>query len=157
MHSLNYVWQRGAEDVMNYLSKEAQNEKVKSVLFLMPCHATPYYSTLHCNLPMWFLDCSPRSLYCPAGWIIFSTLSWCPLPSNRCWFGVLFNREDKELDESDQFLIDPVGFTSEIAKNRSLPSHVVLFSSEEKLLRDLLISYSYKEVHAQTCISSVFF
>ncbi|XP_044463121.1 mannosyltransferase APTG1 [Mangifera indica] len=111
---MSLVHQRGAEDVMNYLSKEAQNEKVKSVLFLMPCHATPYYSTLHCNLPMRFLDCSPR--------------------------------EDKELDESDQFLIDPVGFTSEIAKNRSLPSHVVLFSSEEKLLRDLLISYSYKEL-----------
>lgn len=52
--------QRGTEDVMIYLSKEACNEKVKSILFLMPCHATPYYSTLHRNLPMRFLDCSPR-------------------------------------------------------------------------------------------------
>lgn len=52
--------QRGTEDVMIYLSKEAHNDKVKSILFLMPCHATPYYSTLHCNLPMRFLDCSPR-------------------------------------------------------------------------------------------------
>jgi GPI mannosyltransferase 3 len=42
------------------LSKEARDERVKSVLFLMPCHSTPYYSTLHYNLPMRFLDCTPR-------------------------------------------------------------------------------------------------
>ncbi|EEE56164.1 hypothetical protein OsJ_05068 [Oryza sativa Japonica Group] len=52
--------QRGTEDVMFYLSREAQDGRVKSVLFLMPCHSTPYYSTLHYNLPMRFLDCTPR-------------------------------------------------------------------------------------------------
>ena len=52
--------QRGTEDVMNHLAKEAVSEKVKSILFLMPCHSTPYYSTLHRNLPMRFLDCTPR-------------------------------------------------------------------------------------------------
>jgi phosphatidylinositol glycan class B len=56
----DYARQRGTEDVMIYLSKEAQNEKVKGILFLMPCHATPYYSTLHYDLPMRILDCSPR-------------------------------------------------------------------------------------------------
>lgn len=45
---------------MNYLAKEALNGKVESILFLTPCHATPYYSMLHQNLPMRFLDCSPR-------------------------------------------------------------------------------------------------
>lgn len=45
---------------MNYLSREANNGKVKSVLFLTPCHATPYYSTLHENVPMRLLDCTPR-------------------------------------------------------------------------------------------------
>lgn len=55
-----YARQRGTEDVMIYLSKEAQNQKVKGILFLMPCHATPYYSTLHYDLPMRILDCSPR-------------------------------------------------------------------------------------------------
>lgn len=52
--------QRGTEDVMNFLAKEATYGKVDSILFLMPCHATPFYSTLHHNLPMRFLDCSPR-------------------------------------------------------------------------------------------------
>ncbi|KAF0913032.1 hypothetical protein E2562_019806 [Oryza meyeriana var. granulata] len=51
--------QRGTEDVMFYLSREAHDGRIKSVLFLMPCHSTPYYSTLHYNLPMRFLDCTP--------------------------------------------------------------------------------------------------
>uniref|UniRef100_A0A0D3EQH2 Mannosyltransferase n=1 Tax=Oryza barthii TaxID=65489 RepID=A0A0D3EQH2_9ORYZ len=51
--------QRGTEDAMLYLSREAHDGRVKSVLFLMPCHSTPYYSTLHYNLPMRFLDCTP--------------------------------------------------------------------------------------------------
>lgn len=66
------VRQRGTEDVMNHLSKEVLNEKVKSVLFLMPCHATPYYSTLHRNIPMRFLDCSPRFELRKSLWTSFS-------------------------------------------------------------------------------------
>ncbi|GMY35497.1 GPI mannosyltransferase 3 isoform X2 [Fagus crenata] len=111
---MSLVHQRGTEDVMIYLSKEACNEKVKSILFLMPCHATPYYSTLHRNLPMRFLDCSP-------------------------------SEEKGILDESDRFMMDPVNFASEFAKNWSIPSHVVLFDSEERLLRDFLISHSFRE------------
>ncbi|KAH7569299.1 hypothetical protein JRO89_XS06G0140200 [Xanthoceras sorbifolium] len=112
---MSLVHQRGTEDVMNYLSREALNEKVKSILFLMPCHATPYYSTLHRNLPMRFLDCSPR--------------------------------EAKDiLAESDRFMMDPVGFASVIVKNGTLPSHIVLFESEERPLRDLLVSYSFREI-----------
>ncbi|XP_025012080.1 mannosyltransferase APTG1 isoform X2 [Ricinus communis] len=112
---MSLVHQRGTEDAMIYLSKEAQNEKVKSILFLMPCHATPYYSTLHHDLPMRFLDCSPS--------------------------------EEKGIpDESDRFMMDPVGFTSELAKNWSQPSHVVLFDSEERLVKDFLVSHSFREV-----------
>ncbi|KAL5196457.1 hypothetical protein ABZP36_008371 [Zizania latifolia] len=40
-----YGSQGGTEDVMFYLSQEAHDGGVKSVLFLMPCHSTPYYST----------------------------------------------------------------------------------------------------------------
>lgn len=111
---MSLVHQRGTEDVMNYLSEEARNEKVESILFLTPCHATPYYSTLHRNLPMRFLDCSP-------------------------------SEEKGVLDESDRFMMDPVGFASEFAKNWSLPSHIVLFDSQEKLLRDFLTSHSFQE------------
>ncbi|KAF9662687.1 hypothetical protein SADUNF_Sadunf18G0080200 [Salix dunnii] len=110
-----YARQRGTEDVMIYLSKEAQNQKIKGILFLMPCHATPYYSTLHYDLPMRILDCSPS--------------------------------EEKGIpDESDHFMMDPVSFVSTLMTNRSLPSHVVLFDSEEQLLRDFLISHSFTEI-----------
>ncbi|KQJ92856.1 hypothetical protein BRADI_3g01150v3 [Brachypodium distachyon] len=56
---MSLLHQRGTEDVMFYLSKEAHDGRVKGVLFLMPCHSTPYYSTLHSSLPMRFLDCTP--------------------------------------------------------------------------------------------------
>ncbi|XP_011018110.1 PREDICTED: GPI mannosyltransferase 3 isoform X1 [Populus euphratica] len=112
---MSLVHQRGTEDVMIFLSKEAQNEKVKGILFLMPCHATPFYSTLHYDLPMRILDCSPS--------------------------------EEKGIpDESDHFMMDPVSFVSTLMTNGSLPSHVVLFASEEKLLRDFLISHSFTEI-----------
>lgn len=62
------VSQRGSEDVMNFLAYEARDGNVRSVLFLTPCHATPYYSTLHEKVPMQFLDCSPRWAF---QWFIF--------------------------------------------------------------------------------------
>jgi phosphatidylinositol glycan class B len=55
--------QRGAEAVMEHLGQEAHAQHVRNVLFLMPCHATPFYSSLHSNLPMRFLDCSPRHIF----------------------------------------------------------------------------------------------
>ncbi|GMH01018.1 hypothetical protein Nepgr_002857 [Nepenthes gracilis] len=112
---MSLVHQRGSEDVMLFLSREASKGEVSRVLFLMPCHATPYYSALHHNLPMRFLDCTPSG-------------------------------ESGTPDESDLFLMDPSGFASAFAKNWSLPSHIVLFNSEEKLLKDFLVSHSFAEV-----------
>ncbi|XP_019453890.1 PREDICTED: GPI mannosyltransferase 3 isoform X1 [Lupinus angustifolius] len=111
---MSLVHQRGPEDVMNHLAGEAQHGNVRSVLFLTPCHATPYYSMLHHNLPMQFLDCTPS--------------------------------EEKGVpDESDHFMMDPAPFVSEYAKKWSLPSHIVLFDSEEQKLRNSLISFGYRE------------
>uniref|UniRef100_A0A7N0TYA1 Mannosyltransferase n=1 Tax=Kalanchoe fedtschenkoi TaxID=63787 RepID=A0A7N0TYA1_KALFE len=109
---MSMIHQRGTEDAMDFLSREAIIGKVQSVLFLMPCHATPYYSMLHRNLPMRFLDCTP-------------------------------SEGEGVLDESDRFLADPVGFTTQYFKNSSLPSHILLFESEEKQLKEFLRSHSY--------------
>ena len=147
--------QRGTEDVMIFLSKEARNEKVQSILFLMPCHATPYYSSLHRNLPMRFLDCSPRSGLGNLAEIIF-LLFRLSLIECGLWFlffDVLFNSEENGIpDESDRFMMDPVSFASEFARNWSIPSHVVLFDSEERLLRDFLISHSFREVNSKSLL-----
>ncbi|MBA0722813.1 hypothetical protein Golax_003457, partial [Gossypium laxum] len=110
---MSLIHQRGTEDAMNYLSKEAAKGKVKSIVFLMPCHATPYYSTLHNNLPMRFLDCAPSK----------------GMPA-----------------ESDRFMMDPVSFAVDFANNWSHPSHIVLFDSEERHLKDFLVSHSFREV-----------
>ena len=47
-------------------------------------------------------------------------------------------------------MMDPVGFTSEYAKNWSLPSHIVLYEPEEKLLREFLVSHSFRQVNSGT-------
>lgn len=153
--------QRGTEDVMNYLSKEALNEKVNGILFLMPCHATPYYSTLHRNLTMRFLDRSPRFGRWQFGRRILSchAVMFCRCIEFISYFGfeIVFNSEEKGiLDESDCFMLDPVGFASELAKNWTLPSHIVLFDSEERRLREFLIANFFKEVDA-TFLPAFFF
>lgn len=113
---MSMVHQRGTEDVMNYLSKEAANGNVSRILFLTPCHATPYYSTLHRELPMHFLDCTPSD-------------------------------EKGVLDESDRFMMDPVKFATDYARDWSIPSHIVLFEPQEKLLREFLISHNFQEIY----------
>ncbi|XP_047941262.1 mannosyltransferase APTG1-like [Salvia hispanica] len=112
---MSMIHQRGTEDLMNYLAEEATENNVESILFLTPCHATPYYSTLHRNLPMRFLDCTPS--------------------------------DDRGiLDESDQFLKDPIGFTTKLAQTWNRPSHIALFDSEEKPLKGFLASHHFKEI-----------
>lgn len=32
---------------------------LQSVLFLMPCHSTPFYSTVHLDIPMRYITCEP--------------------------------------------------------------------------------------------------
>lgn len=57
---LSAVHQRGAVDVMHVLSKEARNTTSLTVLFLMPCHSTPFYSHVPHGFELIFLDCSPE-------------------------------------------------------------------------------------------------
>lgn len=59
----------------------------------------------------------------------------------------MLNSEEKgRFDESDRFMMDPLGFASELAGNWSEPpSHIVLFASEETKLRDFIIQRSFKE------------
>lgn len=71
-------------------------------------------------------------------------------------FGMVFFFSNSEVkgvpDESDRFLMDPVGFASEFVKNWSQPTHIVLFDSEEKLLKDFLLLHSFQEV----CITLIY-
>lgn len=102
--------------MMYYLSKEAQDGNVKSVLFLMPCHSTPYYSTLHSNLSMRFLDCSPSGDK-----------------------GAL-DESDHFMTDPVGFV------SNMFKNSSCFPSHIVLFDPEERHLSQILVSYSYREV-----------
>ena len=53
------VHKRGVIDVVKYLRKEGYQNKVQSVIFLMPCHSTPLYSHIHLNIPMRIITCEP--------------------------------------------------------------------------------------------------
>ncbi|XP_051142628.1 mannosyltransferase APTG1 isoform X2 [Andrographis paniculata] len=114
---MSMVHQRGAEDVMNYLSEAVRDKEntINHILFLTPCHATPYYSTLHQNIPMCFLDCTP-------------------------------SEERVTMDESDQFLANPLDFATRFAQNWTRPSHIVLFDSQENLLKEFLHSHNFSEI-----------
>ena len=62
------VHQRGVISVMHDLRSrlaslppsQAMAADAGAVHFLMPCHSTPFYSHLHRNVSLSFLDCSPR-------------------------------------------------------------------------------------------------
>lgn len=62
------------------------------------------------------------------------------------------------MDESDQFLEDPFGFATKLAKNWTRPSRIVMFDSQEKLLKEFLASNHFYEVRLYIynlrCISS---
>lgn len=66
----------------------------------------------------------------------------------------MFSSEEKGVpDESDRFMMDPVSFVSEYAKNWSSPSHIVLFDSEEQKLKNFLFSFDYREVTNKSVLS----
>jgi phosphatidylinositol glycan class B len=53
------VHKRGIIDVTNWIRKEAYAGNITSVLYLMPCHSTPFYSHIHIDIPMRFITCEP--------------------------------------------------------------------------------------------------
>jgi phosphatidylinositol glycan class B len=87
------LWhQRGVMDVMAWLAAQP-----RSAGFLMPCHSTPWLSSLHgAPDPLWFLTCEP------------------PLNSNI----------DNYLDQADQFYADPPAF---LASMSPWPDTLVMF------------------------------
>ncbi|KAJ3066462.1 hypothetical protein HDU98_010202 [Podochytrium sp. JEL0797] len=93
---LGSVHQRGVVDVMGWLRKDVGVREGDGVLFLMPCHSTPFYSHLHREgVEMRFVTCEP------------------PLDP-------LIDKETYQ-DESDVFYADPVAFVDRyFSKDASL-------------------------------------
>ncbi|KAL9243696.1 hypothetical protein vseg_017553 [Gypsophila vaccaria] len=134
---MSLVHQRGTEDVMHYLSNEAQNSEVRGVLFLTPCHATPYYSALHKNVPMRFLDCTPsdqrgvpdesdRFMLNPLEFVSDFSRNWS-LPSHI----VMFDSGEKKLKSflmSNSFREVKRFFHAHFKVDRDLQATVVVYA-----------------------------
>ncbi|KAL4315841.1 hypothetical protein AHAS_Ahas15G0225400 [Arachis hypogaea] len=99
---MSLVHQKGPEDVINHLAREASHGKVKNILFLTPCHATPYYSVLHRDLPMQFLDCTPskeRGVLNEPDHFLMDSVSFLSEYAKICLLShiVLFDSEEQKL------------------------------------------------------------
>ncbi|CAL8351140.1 unnamed protein product [Merluccius merluccius] len=102
------IHQRGTLDVMSHLQKLCERHSdatstAPEVLFLMPCHSTPFYSHIHCPIRMRFLECPPDL------------------------------GESGYFEEAKEFYDDPLHWLSGAFLNKtSLPTHLVLFDVLEK-------------------------
>nr|XP_040219650.2 GPI mannosyltransferase 3 [Anopheles coluzzii] len=117
------VHQRGTLDVMPYLATTAKDYRDEfnnpaKILFLMPCHSTPFYSHVHQNVTMRFLHCEPN-----------------------------LSDQPNYLDEADQFYANPMGWVRKnlpVHPLSALPTHVVTFDVLEPQLKDFLSIYQEK-------------
>ncbi|KAF8794530.1 GPI mannosyltransferase 3 like protein [Argiope bruennichi] len=92
-------------------------KKNSNVLFLMPCHSTPYYSYIHQNVSMKFLSCEPN-----------------------------FNNVDDYMEEADIFFDNPEFWLFQnYEKNDILiiPSHIVMFDTLFPQISRFLDKYNY--------------
>ena len=66
---------------MEVVRQRAARDAGTSVLFLTPCHATPFYSHVHAPIRMRFLDCSPLAHAPGAAALNAAETAWLALPT----------------------------------------------------------------------------
>ncbi|XP_023851325.1 GPI mannosyltransferase 3 isoform X3 [Salvelinus sp. IW2-2015] len=107
--------QRGTLDVMGHLQtlcddSDPSTPPLPEVLFLMPCHSTPFYSHIHCPMKMRFLECPPD------------------LTGDKTY-----------VDEAERFFADPHHWLRTSFPYKSmLPTHLVFFDVLEMELSAFL-------------------
>lgn len=117
---LGTIHQRGPIEVMSKLqeiSKDYRDESNHraSVLFLMPCHSTPYYSHIHENVTLRFLTCEPN-----------------------------LKKTESYLDEADQFYEKPdawLRYHIPSYPKTAMPTHVVLYEPLAAKISEFLLNY----------------
>lgn len=115
------VHQRGTNDIMESIERIAreyrhENGKPADILFLMPCHSTPWYSHVHQNVSMRFLTCEPN------------------LTNKRFY-----------VDEADKFFTYPKNWIQKNLLTQSKsnwPTHIVLFDNLKTKLNEFLGNYT---------------
>ncbi|KAH8303800.1 hypothetical protein KR018_006602, partial [Drosophila ironensis] len=114
------VHQRGPIDLMPKLRDIAQDFRDErdhraNILYLMPCHSTPYFSHIHENVTMRFLTCEPN-----------------------------LDKKEQYKDEADRFFDDPLRWLNAnvpVHPITAMPSHVVLFDPLAEKISVFLRNY----------------
>ncbi|XP_054707601.1 GPI mannosyltransferase 3-like [Uloborus diversus] len=108
--------QRGTIDAVSQLSSTATDNS--SILFLMPCHSTPYYSYMHKDIPMRFLLCEPN-----------------------------FSNDVNYIEEAEEFFQDAPSWLQKNyeSSNVSFPSHIVMFDSLYSNISPFLFKHKYEK------------
>lgn len=117
---LSLVHQRGTTDVMHTIERIAREYKDQDghrakLLFLMPCHSTPWYSHVHQNVTMRFLTCEPN-----------------------------LKEQQHYLDEADQFYVNPSSWLQShipVYPKTAMPTHTILFDTLQSQIDGFLKSY----------------
>ncbi|KAK0090712.1 hypothetical protein PV326_004054 [Microctonus aethiopoides] len=88
------------------------NPSEADVLFLMPCHSTPFYSHLHLNISMRFLSCEPN-----------------------------LKNQPNYLDEADHFFNNPTRWIDNNYNNCTLPMILMTYDNIVPLIETFLKNY----------------
>ncbi|KAI9199514.1 Alg9-like mannosyltransferase family-domain-containing protein [Polychytrium aggregatum] len=144
------VHQRGVIDVMTWLRTTIRNQPVSvdGILFLMPCHSTPYYSHIHRDIEMRFLSCEPplgvvdRGSYIPEDDLFYSQ----PHQFIQQYFSPSFGNKTLHTVAAAGEDTEPIAVPGQPYKIQrySWPSHIVIFQTLEALMRDLILGSDYR-------------
>lgn len=118
------VHQRGSIDVMGYVHDESlkpTSDDGMSVLFLMPCHSTPFFSYVHRNISMRILECPP---------------------SNKPGY---LDEADKFYLNPSAWLTKQFGDQTEHRDQIGLPSHIVMYDVLLPKVAMFLNQFHYKK------------
>ena len=117
---LGFVHQQGTVKVMDRLASVATDYKTENgqsakILFMMPCHSTPFYSHIHANVSMRFLSCEPN-----------------------------FKGAENYVDEADRFYEAPMKWIRShlpVHPVSALPTHVIVYDTLVPKINDFLSIY----------------
>ena len=96
------IHKRGVVHTIEWLREEAYKGHVSSIVFLMPCHSTPYYSHIHLDIPMRYITCEP-----PLGYVLLLLTHTYPT-----FFSIPKADRKHYQDETDLLYSSPSSFFS---------------------------------------------
>lgn len=156
---LGLVHQRGPLDTVNILQNDINTRSKSDILFLMPCHSTPYYSHFHQNISMRFLTCEPNLLQKEHYMDEADIFEQDPLT----WLHQEYGQTSSSLRQTDTVYdtkenagsfadsrkhveVDDVRNDFHQSVYKDLPTHLVLFD----IMRDRIL-YFLEQHHYQLC------